>query len=61
MNKGNWKNRYGRDTFDEKGNLVEKGDLARLTPKQRRRTKKKERRAATALVTPPKRRLRRGR
>jgi hypothetical protein len=61
MSRGNWKNRYGRDTFDEKGNLVEKGDVALLTPAQRRRVRKKERRAVSLLAAPKKRFGRKGR
>lgn len=52
---GNWKDRYGTDTFDNKGKLKEKGDLALLTPAQRHRVVKKERAAAKDTRRPQRR------
>lgn len=44
LDRGNWTNRYGTDTFDSDGNVIEKGDVARLTPAQRKRVRKQENR-----------------
>lgn len=46
----NWRDRYGTDLFNADGTVAVKGDLARLTPKQRRRCIHKENRYAAPAV-----------
>lgn len=50
LNRGNWRNRYGTNTYDFSGELVALGDLSTLTPAQRKRVSKKENRDRSAAA-----------